>query len=252
MFYIFSKLLYFLLYPVTWLYALFFWQWKTKNANRKKLLLKIMVVIFFVFGNEVLQNKIERWWQVNNSEIQTNKQYSAAVLLGGMAGFDVQDKGYFLGNADRFIQVVQLFHLNKIKKVIVSGGSGKLLSKEPAEANFIVEQLKNSGVPDTCILMENKSRNTFENALFTKRIADSLHLALPFVLVSSANHLPRAKLVFNKAGMNVVLHPSSFESINKKFAWEDYFLPNLHALDRWRFLFKEFVGVLVYKITGKA
>jgi uncharacterized SAM-binding protein YcdF (DUF218 family) len=252
MFFILSKLLYFLLYPLTWVAILFFLKWKTNNPVVKKRLFIAIILLVLLFGNEVLQNKIETAWQINNSQLQPNKQYGAAIILGGLSGFDTKGKGYFLGSADRFIQVVQLYHTQKIKSIIVSGGSGKLLSKEPAEADFIVQQLQNSGVPDSCIIRENTSRNTFENAQHCKKIADSLQLPTPFVLVSSANHLPRAKMVFEKAGMPVVLHPADFHSFPKKFNWYNYFLPDIMTIDRWRFLLKEFIGVVVYKLTGKA
>jgi uncharacterized SAM-binding protein YcdF (DUF218 family) len=65
-------------------------------------------------------------------------------------------------------------------------------------------------------------------------------------------HLPRAKNVFQKQGINVIPYPCDFDSKNvgNNFI-EDYLLPSGIALNKWDNFIKEIAGISVYKITGK-
>lgn len=252
MFFVLSKIAFFFLAPFNWILFLFIIWLITKNKRLKKRLVIAIAIITIIFSNDYLHNEAELAWQVNKSGLQQGKQYDAGILLGGMAGYDRFKVAHFSGASDRFIEANSLFHQGIIKKIIVSSGSASLLQNEPGEADFLYTELLKAGVPAKDILIENKSRNTFENATFSKRIIDSLHLKGPYVLISSAFHLPRALRVFNKAGLNVVPYPCAFGATYRKYSWEDYAWPSLGVLLGWDGLIKEWVGVAVYKLTGKA
>ena len=252
MFFILSKIAFFFLAPFNWILFLFIIWLITKNKKGKKILVSAIAIITIIFSNSYIHNEAELVWQVNKSGLAQGKQYDAGILLGGMAGYDRYKVAHFSGAADRFIEANSLYHQGVIKKIIVSSGSASLLQNEPGEADFLYSELLKAGVPSKDILIENKSRNTFENATFSKRIIDSLHLKSPYVLISSASHLPRALQVFNKAGLDVVPYPCAFGATYKKYSWEDYIWPSLGVLLDWEGLIKEWVGVAAYKLTGKA
>jgi uncharacterized SAM-binding protein YcdF (DUF218 family) len=191
-------------------------------------------------------------WQFNKSTIEKGRQDEAGIVLGGLSMFDQNNQGYFTDQEDRFLQTLELYNQGIIKKIIISGGSGQLLKKEPPEADFLKEKFLLHKVKLTDIIIENKSRNTFENAVFTKKIIDSLQLNGPFILISSAWHLRRATKVFTKAGLIVKPYPCAFEAISKKYNIEDYVWPNLKALITWGSLLKEIVGLAIYSTIGKA
>jgi uncharacterized SAM-binding protein YcdF (DUF218 family) len=107
------------------------------------------------------------------------------------------------------------------------------------------------GIPANDILVENASKSTFENALFSKRITDSLHLQPPFVLVTSAMHVPRAERVFKKAGLPVIPFPCNYYVIDTKFDFADYFVPAVGTIFSWSTYLKEVVGLIGYKVFGK-
>ena len=117
---------------------------------------------------------------------------------------------------------------------------------------FIKQRLTELGIPAEQIFTDTSSRNTLENARFSKKIIDSFHIQGPYLLVSSAMHLPRAQMVFKKAGINADLYPCDFGSkgIMNNF-FEDYILPSSLALNHWDNWIKEIVGTIAYKITGK-
>ena len=57
------------------------------------------------------------------------------------------------------------------------------------------------GIPDSVIFVEDRSNDTFDNAVYAKQILDSLQLSPPYLLITSAHHIPRASLIFKNAGV---------------------------------------------------
>jgi uncharacterized SAM-binding protein YcdF (DUF218 family) len=94
------------------------------------------------------------------------------------------------------------------------------------------------GIPGQDLIIENQSRTTFENAMYTKKIIDTLKLRPPFVLVTSAMHVPRAEQVFTKAGLPVIAFPSDYRVLNKKFYIDDYIIPENKHNQRLDIIFK--------------
>lgn len=252
MFFIISKILSFLLAPISWILILLIWMIFSKSKKIKKRLSVITIFVIILFSNNFLYRKLVLSWQAKPITLTKENHYSAGILLGGFAGFDIDKKGYFSESADRFIQAEKLYHQGFIEKIIMTGGSAALLNTEPKEANFVKDELIASGVAANDIVIENNSRNTFENAAFSKKILDSLQLKAPYLLITSAIHIPRATLVFKKAGLSVMPFPSDFRVINAIYSWDEYIIPNLKLLTDWSFILKEMIGIQVYKIMGKA
>jgi uncharacterized SAM-binding protein YcdF (DUF218 family) len=162
------------------------------------------------------------------------------------------DRGYFNGASDRFIQTALLYKTGHIDHIIVAAGNGYLTKNNFREAVFIKQRLMELGIPGETVFTDTSSRNTFENAIYSKKIIDSIHLKGPYLLISSSQHLPRASRVFRKAGIEVTLYPCDFSSknIGNNF-FEDYILPSGLALNHWDNFIKELLGSLTYKMTGK-
>lgn len=252
MFFVLSKVLYFLLIPFWWIVLLLLLRLVIHNAKWKKNLGIMAMLIAVVFTNPYLHRKANLAWQPAPVDLPANKSYEAGILLGGMAGYDKNDRGYFGTSADRFIQTANLYHQGIIKKIIVTGGTGSLLQKEPAESIYLQAQLIANGVKTEDIIMESRSRNTYENAVYTKQLTDSLHLQPPFVLITSAQHMKRSVSVFNNARFQVLPFPCDYREIPLRETVFNTIAPDASLLYDWAFLIKEIVGVCVYKLTGKA
>jgi len=248
MFFFLSKILLFVLTPFWWIVILFIWSWVTKNKKIKKRLHISIVLILIVFTNPFLFNKLLNAWQPEKVNLK-GKKYSAAILLSGIGGYDEHNNFYIGSSGDRFIQTAQLYHQGIVQKIIVTGGSGSLLSNTD-EAQGIKQELLKTGIPDSAILLEQKARNTFENAVYTKQLLDSVHLQPPYVLVTSAMHMPRAKKSFDKAKISVIIYPSDFVVYNKNLTIKS-FIPQASIFFEWESFLKEIIGYTVYKITGK-
>ena len=165
---------------------------------------------------------------------------------------DKNGNGYFAGEADRFIQVLRLYHAGKIRNIAVAAGSSSILRNERIEADFLKEELLAQGIPAENIIAEDRSRNTSENARYILHKLDSMKLPGPYVLVTSAMHMPRALAVFRKQGANVVPYPSSFKEVDYRKTFADYIIPDTGLLSQWSLFLKEMVGLTVYKLLGKA
>jgi len=252
MFFILSKILFFLIAPLSWIFILLVWILLSKSKTRKKRLLMAVMVVLFVFTNSFIYRKAVLAWQPEPVTLTRGKVYEAGILLGGMISFDVDHKGFFGDVSDRFIEAEKLYHQGFIKKVVMTGGSGDLLHQEDKEADFIKGELIASGVNTNDIIIENNSRNTFENAVFTKRVLDSLQIKGPYVLITSAIHIPRASKVFTKAGLTIVPYPADFHVIHSRLSWTDFIVPDPSLLHDWNYFIKEMVGTAVYSLTGKA
>lgn len=250
MFFFFSKLTYILICPENWIIALLLIIFFTKSPIVKKRLTVSVIVLILLFGNEVIYTKLALAWQAEPVTIPEGTSYNAGILLGGLSSFDKHRKGFLNGASDRFVETCILYHTGKIKKVVISGGA--LYKDEPREGDFLYKKLLEEGIPPGDIILENKSRTTFENAVFTHKILDSVKLPPPYVLITSALHIPRAKRVFEKAGLNVVPYPSHYIVLDKKFNVFDYIIPKMSTIDGWSGLMKEFVGIIGYTIFNKA
>ena len=211
-----------------------------------------MVVTIVIFSNPYIFYKILHAWQINHSELQVGKQYQAGIILGGLTGSDRSGESYFNEASDRFIQTLKLYNQGIIKKIVVTGGSGLLVGNELVEGNVLKEEFLKNKVKPEDLIIESKSRSTYENAIFSKKILDSLNMSDTMVLISSASHLRRSKMVFKNAGFKVVAYPSDFEFIDRFYTVLHYVWPNLGAFQGWAKLIKEMIGTVVYSISGKA
>src|SRR6185295_19056991 len=109
---------------------------------------------------------------------------------------------YFGRGADRVTHTVQLYKLGLIQQILVSGGSGLLVREEEPEANKFKRAMVMMGVPDSVIMLENQTRNTYESAVAVRPMLDSLHMeAKDCLLITSAFHMRRSLACYRKAGL---------------------------------------------------
>jgi uncharacterized SAM-binding protein YcdF (DUF218 family) len=130
---------------------------------------------------------------------------------------------------------------------LISGGNGKTEEKTFQEGAWVKGELQSVGIPDSVIYVEDRSNNTADNAFYAKNIMDSLHLSPPYLLITSAYHIPRASLIFNKAGLVTVSFPCNYFAGKGSFsAWD--LLPKPTTLLGWEPYLKETAGYFLYKI----
>jgi uncharacterized SAM-binding protein YcdF (DUF218 family) len=242
MYFVLSKLLLFLILPLYWVMILVLIGVFKKNRRVKKRLFIVAAVVFYLFSIPLLLNLFARLWDVRVPP--NHKKHSCAIVLGGFSGDGGEDGGHFTEASDRFIQGVKLMDTKQVSHILISGGSGMLVPGGFREANYVKTQLKKFNVPDSLVLIESNSKNTFENAKFTKAILEKSHLQPPYLLVTSAFHMRRSLMLFRHAGLQVDPYPCNFMSSDQQLLI-GAFCPDADVLHKWEIYIKEVVGYAV-------
>ena len=251
MYFILSKILLYLLLPLSWIFVLFVLCITTKSKKRRARYFIASLSLLYIFSNNFLFNQVANRWDIAERHLNSADKYSCAIILGGFSSEGPNGEGMFNMSADRFIQGAMLFKTGKVSRILITGGNGSLLPGQFTESEWVRKQFLALQIPDTAILIENKSRNTIENARFTKVVLNKARQQGPFLLVTSAFHMRRAEMIFKKEHIEVVPYPSNFiTNRTGRFSFDDYFIPDSEILGRWNVYLKEFVGYIVNSFNG--
>ncbi|HKO80048.1 MAG TPA: YdcF family protein [Chitinophagaceae bacterium] len=248
-----GKLFLLLLKPLTWIIVLLLIGLFNKNQRRKKKLIVAGLIALIFFSNPFFFRLVAKSYETRPVTLNPGQKFEAGILLGGFISYNIKERrATFNPASDRFIQTALLYKNNHIQKIIIAAGNGYVARHDFKEAEYAKDRLVQLGIPTENILTDPRSKNTYENAVNTKKILDSLQVRGQSLLISSAVHLPRAQKLFKKQGLTVIPYPCDFstQNIANNF-WEDYLLPSSQALSDWDSVIKEWTGILIYKIQGK-
>ncbi len=257
MFFVLSKVLYFLLQPQNWiagglLLALF-----ARSARWRRRALWFAAVVFFITTNPLLTNLVLTWWEVPAAPLDDlDKTYDVAVVLGGYNNGSVQaprDRLQLNDSPNRLVNALELFHRGKVKRLLLSGASGPWMHMQAGPTFQLASLVENLGVPDSLLLVEPASRNTYENIVFSKQLIDNHLPGASVLLITSSYHMPRARAICRKQGLVCDVFPTDIR--REEMDWwrpSSWLIPNTRALVSWEMLIKEWVGLLVYKLRGYA
>jgi uncharacterized SAM-binding protein YcdF (DUF218 family) len=152
--------------------------------------------------------------------------------------------------AERLTVAAELARRYPDARVLFSGGSGALIFGEGPEAEFAIRELESLGVARGRVLLEDRSRNTVENAVLSKELAQPKP-GERWLLVTSAYHLPRAIGIFRQAGFAVEPYPVDWRTSGVEDALRPF--PTVgDGLRRTDTAVREWIGLLAYWLTGKS
>ena len=152
----------------------------------------------------------------------------------------------------RTLYGVELYYRFKDIPLLFSGGLVDKTQDVIAEAEIAARIAENLGVPRERIIVEEESRNTYENALYTLKILKERNIK-NFLLVTSGFHMYRAMAVFRKNGITPIPVPSAYiyNRYNKKIILDtDTFIPSVWAFHSLFFVLHEYLGIAWYKVMG--
>lgn len=253
MFFFLSKILTFLVSPMVWFFALLIWAVKSKDERRKKKLLVSALALIYICCNSFFVDELARAWEpVTDDTYMSSEKYDVAIVLGGIGRIDERQKRFdFMTAGDRLFQTLELYHRGRIKQIMFSGGSGSIRYPDHKEGAYVKKYLNTIHIPDSAIIIENESKNTYENAVYSKKLLDSLNFKGSILLVTSAFHMPRSLAAFKKAGYtNITPYITNRMSGPRRFDWDFCLLPNAEALTNLNMLIHEWIGYMVYKMRG--
>lgn len=237
--------------PLTWILVFLFISVFSKREKLKKRALIIATCLLLFFSIPFLSNEAWLAWEKPPTSLGRLSTYDAAIILTGFTNQQKSphDRIYTGKGADRVLLPIRLYKEGYVKKIVISGGSGSLAQKYSTEAIEVKKLLQLSGIPDTAILYEDKSRNTHENAQFTKKLLASQPQLKKLLLVTSAFHMRRAAGCFEQEGISAEEFPVDFYTFDRSFSF-DQFIPQESSLESWGKLFHEVLGYITYSLMG--
>jgi len=252
MFFFLSKILQFLISPVSWVFLLLLWGILSKNPKRKKRLIISSLLVFYFFSNSFIVDEVMRAYEerdVKYSEI--TETYDVVIVLGGFVTDDpTQELEGFHSSSDRLFHAIKLYQTGVAKKIMVVSGSGVITKQEEKEALVIENYLLKIGIPKTDLLIESESKNTHENAVNTALMLNEKYLDGKYLLVTSGYHMPRAIRCFEKVGLTITPFSVDQQAGERKFLIDHLFIPDTYALVKWEILLHEWTGFIAYKMAG--
>lgn len=174
------------------------------------------------------------------------------VLGGGFESYLTQTSGHIVANdsVDRVFCFVEIAKKHPKARLVFSGGPGDILHPDAMESLDARLFFHLSGLDGTKILYETQSRNTYENAYYTREMVKP-KAGENWVLVTSAFHMPRSVGSFEKLGWKIIPYqcdPRTDGAYNIGGR-----LPNVTGnFSAMNIAFKEIIGLIVYNLTGKS
>ena len=197
MFFFLSKTLNYFVQPLVIITALFLASALLRAGKWKRRTFITGLCLLLFFSNDFIANEAMRAWEPAATPYESMvNTYDWGIVLTGVTISDREprDRVYFSKGAERVTHAVQLYKLGKIRRILVTGGSGRLLDIGEREAEDFKAAMIMMGVPAHDIIVESNSRNTRESALEVARILARLNQdPSGCLLITSAFHIPRSK-----------------------------------------------------------
>jgi len=255
--FILSKVLNFFIYPlnilltISFLIILFFFLNKKKITKFFSLLFIFLFIFFGIYSLPYfLLKNLEDY--IKSSKISYSQLTGIVVLGGGVYPNNIvpkeRDETSLSEHAERLTKAVEIYRKNPRIIILFSGGSD-LLNKAQGWSDsdntrkFFIDQ----GVKEENLIVEDQSRNTFENAKFTKKNFEDKKGK--WGLITSASHMPRSFMVFKKNG--IILEPISvdYKTGTSEIFWLTFDF--YKAIKLWNTVLHEIIGIVYYKLTDK-
>lgn len=254
-FFFLSKIAWFLLQPLHSFLLLLF-AWLIARAFGWARLTRFFLILLLIFSGAIFVSplpefalqKLENRFPV--PELRAG-DFAGIIVLGGATddGAVARDRGQVAlnSNAERLTTAVALHRLMPEKEIVVSGFSGRLRPRGWNEAEITRRFFEQQGVDLSKVRFEAQSRNTAENARRTAELLGDPDR--PWLLVTSARHMPRAVASFRAGGLTVLPYPVDYLTEPENLIWPRSLSGSLAdagaALHEW-------LGLLVYFVTGRS
>jgi uncharacterized SAM-binding protein YcdF (DUF218 family) len=232
-----------------------------RHKGWRNTLLIIALGILWLAGNRWVAIPLARsleWQYLPAKEIP---QTDVIVVLGGATESKDYPRPTVEVNSagDRVLYAARLYKEGKAAHLLLSGGSIDWLeTRSTSPAAEMADILELADIPKDALWLDNQSRNTYENALYSRQILEPKGIKR-ILLVTSAMHMPRAVALFKHQGFDVVPAPTDFTVTDS--VWQDLthgdiagqivnFFPSSSSLSLTTNVIKEYLGMLIYRLRG--
>jgi len=255
--YILSQIAWFLMQPGNLLFSLIvvgvFLKWRGYDRWAGRILFPTLTVFFLLaftpVGNFLIVPLEKRFADFRH--IEDTEEFSGIIVLGGAERASktyTHRQPHFSGAAERAIQGAWLARRYPELPLIYTGGLGP--EGEFNEADVARIFFEQAGIDMNRVRLENRSYNTYTNAFYVKDIIQNNEKTKPWLLVTTAMHMPRSVAAFRKVGINIRPYPVDYRSNLKYLGWSKPYLSyNMVDVD---YAVHEWIGLVVYYVTGRA
>ncbi len=229
-----------------------------RKKGKAKFLIGFVIIMLWVCSTAPVANELARSLEWRYAYPEEVPQADAIVVLGGGTEPAISPRKSVEMNSagDRIFAAAKLYREGKAPVLILSGGNIDWMSNgSSTPADQMAEMLSFLGVPSSAMILENTSKNTYENAVNTKKIIEEKGYGT-VLLVTSAMHMPRSVKLFEKQGISVIPIPVDYsvvEDANEDLSFLDILyglLPNVGNLAVTTNVMKEYIGILTYTLQG--
>jgi len=234
--------------PLFWILVLLLVSLIVKNIKAKSKIRTLSLVVFFVFTNNYLISFISHHWDYKTIGLQDiSEPYDAGILLGPFIDRSSElpnGNKMVLGENYRLTHAIELYKRGAFKKLILCGNDESIATRE---------YLIRSCIPESDILTEPNSNNTYENAVYAKKLLEELNMSSDrILLMTSAWHMPRAYGCFKKQQIEVTPFSLNYAKSAIGLSGIDLrdLIPNPNALIKWGGLLQEWATVVYFKFKG--
>ncbi len=228
--------------------------WLLFRAIRWRRLSRFCAILLLLYAGIVMLTPVPEWalQSLENrfAAPASGPQVAGIIVLGGATdnGEVAAARGQPVlnDNAERLTTAVALHRAMPDRPLIVSGFSGRLNPSGLNEAEITRLFFQQQGLPLNQVRFEARSRNTAENARYTAELAGEN--PQPWLLITSASHMPRAVASFRAAGLAVLPHPVDFRTVPDELVWPREPISSLTIAGS---ALREWLGLLAYCVTGR-
>ena len=261
MFIFLSKLLPLFIYPLGLsCILLIFALWLSRKRSRQTYIpILLAFAILTVAGNSIVAKNLLFSLEKRYPALVDPPPAEAIVVLGGATRNseapriipDMNERG------DRLLYAAKLYKDGAAPKILLSGGRISWTGGDFSEAKDMAAILELMGIPAKDLILESRSLNTHENAVFTKEVLQQRNIK-KVLLVTSAAHMPRSIAIFRHENIDAIPAPADFiiskrNLIQHRYTSESRILsliPKSEHLDYTTQAMKEYIGTFIYRLKG--
>jgi len=223
-----------------------------RSRLRRNLLVVACILALWLpashWGARGLVRPLERQYEA----VAAPEEVGAIVVLGGGTHPPVPPRGFVELNeaGDRLVEAARRFRQGHAGLVVATGG--RVWGEGVSEAEDMAAVLDILGVPGEALLLETTSRNTLQNASRTWELLEPRGVRR-ILLVTSALHMPRARMAFAGAGFDVLPAPTDHwatQGRGQGGPWMLGLLPDAENLAQSTRAIREYLGILYYRLRG--
>jgi uncharacterized SAM-binding protein YcdF (DUF218 family) len=206
-----------------------------------------LIIAFFPVG-EWLLYPLESRFQANPT---LPEKVDGIIVLSGAENTELSylwNQNEINAAVERDISFIELAKNHPEAKLIFTGGTGSLLNQKFKGADVAQKLFQQLSFNSKKILFERESRNTYENVIFSKKLASPI-VTENWILITTGWHMPRSVGIFCKAEWPVIPYPVDHQTKKGNIFRIDFDLAtNLYYL---KIGVKEWIGLVAYFFSGK-